>query len=226
MGSGIAEFDRRTLTAHFDRIVGVDEAGRGCLAGPVVAAAVILPDGAHLPDVDDSKRLTPARRAEQLELIRACALSIGMSFVGPRCIERLDIRKASLLAMRRAVRRAIRLLAARNAGPVGGESLRVDPSRLLVLVDGIDRIEGIGAPQRSVVGGDGLSLSIAAASIVAKTLRDRLMIRLAHDYPAYGFERHKGYGTEEHLAAIARAGPCPWHRMTFSPLARLPLFAP
>lgn len=218
MDSELARFDRALLGGDILHLVGVDEAGRGCLAGPVVAAAVVLAEPRGLPEVDDSKRLTAARRERQLDAIREHALAIAWSFVGPREIERTDIRRANLLAMRRAVGRALRLLAGRRPGSGASTSL--------VIVDGNDRIPGMAVRQEVFVGGDGRSLSIAAASIVAKTLRDRFMVRLAVDHPEYGFERHKGYGTEEHRAAIDRRGPCAWHRMTFGPVAQPSLFAP
>jgi len=196
-------------------LVGVDEVGRGCLAGPVVAAAVVLPRGARLAGLDDSKRLAPPERERQALRVRSIALAIGFSFVGPRRIECDDIRRASLLAMRRAVRRALVRLGRAEAGA---------PGRVLVLVDGLDVVPGIALPQRAIVGGDGTSLAIAAASVVAKTVRDAFMTRLATDWPAYGFAQHKGYGTPEHLAALRHAGPCSWHRRTFAPIAQ-PEFA-
>lgn len=209
----LARYDVRQAEARgVSAVIGVDEVGRGCLAGPVVAAAVILPAMAKLPKVDDSKKLTREEREAQAIRIRAVAIAIGWSFVGPRVIDAINIRGASLLAMRRAIRRA--------RAKLGREA----PS-LLVLVDGIDVVPGVEFAQQSVIGGDGTSLSIAAASIVAKTVRDAFMTRLALEWPLYGFERHVGYGTEEHMEAIDRHGPCRWHRYSFSPIAQPDLFA-
>jgi ribonuclease HII len=209
----LARYDVRQAEARgVSAVIGVDEVGRGCLAGPVVAAAVTLPAMAKLPGVDDSKKLTREERGEQAAKIRAVAIAIGWSFVGPRVIDTINIRGASLLAMRRAIRRARTKLG------------REAPS-LLVLVDGIDVVPGVELAQQSVIGGDGTSLSIAAASIMAKTVRDAFMTRLALEWPLYGFERHVGYGTEEHMDAIDRHGPCRWHRYSFSPIAQPDLFA-
>jgi ribonuclease HII len=213
----LARYDSRQITTRgVSAIVGVDEVGRGCLAGPVVAAAVILPAKVKLPGVDDSKRLSREQRAEQVLEVRKVAIAIGFSFVGPRVIDTINIRGASLLAMRRAVRRARARLQRSNAECA---------TRLLVLVDGLDVVPGVELEQQAVIGGDGTSLSIAAASIVAKTVRDGFMARLAADWPLYGFERHVGYGTEEHLEALDRHGPCRWHRYSFSPIAQPDLFA-
>ena len=180
-------------------VAGVDEAGRGPLAGPVCAAAVIL-DPADLPQgIDDSKKLTSARRAAAYDEIMARALAVALSFGSLTEIERLNIRGATLLAMRRAV---------------SGLSLR--PAH--ALIDGRDVPQGLPCPAQALVAGDALCLSIAAASIIAKVTRDRLMARLDALHPAYGFARNAGYGTRGHLAAIKAHGPCPWHRMTFAPL--------
>jgi ribonuclease HII len=181
-------------------VAGVDEAGRGCLAGPVAAGAVIL--GKRVPrGIDDSKKLVPERRAELFAaLTRSDArLAWGLAQAGE--IDRLDIRQASFLAMRRA-------LAALDQPPDA------------LLVDGF-AIPLCDLPQRPIIHGDALSLSIAAASIVAKVIRDRLMAELAVHYPAYGFERHKGYPTPEHLEALRRHGPCAIHRRSFGPVRAL-----
>jgi len=210
----LARYDSRQKKVRgVDALVGVDEVGRGCLAGPVVAAAVVLPHNARLPGVDDSKRLSREQRREQALAVRKVALAIGFAFVGPRVIDAINIRGASLLAMRRAIRRA----RVRLAGAA--------PARILVLVDGLDVVPGVELEQQAVIGGDGTSLSIAAASIVAKTVRDAFMTRLACEWPNYGFERHVGYGTEEHMEALDRHGPCRWHRYSFSPIAQPDLFA-
>jgi ribonuclease HII len=179
----------------------VDEVGRGPLAGPVVAAAVILPAGARLPGIDDSKRLTPARRTELAGAIRKVAVALAVAAVEAPEIDRLDIRQATLLAMRGAV-----------------EALGRVPS--LVLVDGHEVIPALTVPQRAIIGGDHRSLAIAAASIVAKVWRDALMNELDAAHPGYGLALHKGYGTAEHLDALARLGPSPVHRRSFAPVRR------
>lgn len=186
---------------------GLDEAGRGCLAGPVVAAAVILPDVFNLSGLADSKKLS-ARARERLEVeIKACALTWSLGVVWPRRIEEINILNASLEAMARAA-----------------ASLRLAPR--LLLIDGnrlisqsaLARIWPRGAAlpaQRAIVHGDGLVAAIAAASILAKTYRDMLMTKLARRWRGYGFAKHKGYGTREHLAALAELGACPMHRRGF-----------
>ena len=179
----------------YRRVAGVDEAGRGPLAGPVVAAAVILPPGCVLPGLDDSKKLQPEVRERLVREIRACAIAVGVGSVEAAEIDCNDILRASLAAMRQAV-----------------ESL--DPSAEALIVDAV-RVPGVRLPQVPVIGGDGLSACVAAASIVAKTHRDRLCEALARRYPVYGFERHKGYGTPEHWEALRRFGPCPEHRLSY-----------
>ena len=185
---------------------GVDEAGRGPLAGPVVAAAVILDPGERWDGVDDSKQVPPERRLEVFARVLEKARAFSWSVIGPRAIDRFNIRGASLEAMRRAVHR-----------------LRLPPQ--LVLVDGRDPVPGIGCAQHAVIDGDAKLLSVAAASILAKVVRDRIMERLDRVWPAYGFARHKGYSTPEHLDAIRRVGPCPLHRYSFTPVCvqELPL---
>lgn len=177
-------------------IVGVDEAGRGPLAGPVVAAAVCLPPQANLPGVQDSKTLTAARREVLYDQIRNQALAVGLGVVWPEVIDRINILQATHRAMVEAVV---------DSG--------VQPD--LLLVDGlwVSRLDM--APQVALVKGDALCLSIAAASIVAKVERDRIMVALDQEYPGYGFSKHKGYPTKEHIAAIQALGLCPQHRRTF-----------
>jgi ribonuclease HII len=186
--------ERLLLAQGFERIVGVDEAGCGALAGPVVAAAVILPIDSRLGSVRDSKLLNERRREELYSLIieRVVAWSIGVSSVEE--IASLNIRGANLLAMRRAVE-----------GIEQAEYALVDAWT----------IPGIEIPQRGIIHGDRLVKSIAAASIIAKVTRDRLMRDLAVQYPMYGFEIHKGYGTKKHREAIIVHGPCPHHRPSF-----------
>lgn len=189
---------------------GVDEAGRGCLAGPVVAAAVILPPGCELAGLDDSKVLSRAARRELAPRIRACALAWGLGLSWPREIERVNILQAAFAAMARAA-------AALRPAPAALAALLVDgphpiPAHLLRR---ILRPELHGLAQLPVVDGDALVPAISAASILAKTFRDALMERLDRRYPGYGLARHKGYGTAGHLAAVQALGPCRLHRMTF-----------
>jgi ribonuclease HII len=197
------------LAGEAAAVAGVDEAGRGPLAGPVVAAAVVLDRDVRWDGVADSKLLAPDERNEIFARVLSRARAFGWSVMGARAIDRLNIRGASLEAMRRAVGR-----------------LRVRPD--LVLVDGIDTVPGLDLPQQAVVDGDARLLSIAAASIVAKVVRDRIMERLDRVWPAYGFARHKGYGTPEHLERLGTFGPCRLHRFSFAPVRvqELPLFGP
>jgi ribonuclease HII len=182
-------------------VAGVDEVGRGPLAGPVVAAAVVLDWRLAPAGIDDSKALKPERREALFDEILACA-DVSIAIVSSAEIDRIDIRQASLLAMRRSV-----------AGL---------PRRPCVaLIDGNDP-PALACAATAIIGGDALSLSIAAASIVAKVMRDRIMVRLGGEHPGYGFAGHKGYGTKAHLEALARLGPSAVHRMSFSPLKRIP----
>jgi ribonuclease HII len=179
-------------------LAGVDEAGRGPLAGPVVAAAVILPEGVAIEGVDDSKRLSPTVREELAAEICGRALCFGIGAASSREIDRLNILRATHLAMQRAVRR-----------------LRIRPEHLLV--DGLP-VPALGEAHTAVVEGDRRVHSIACASILAKVTRDRLMRRLAERYPGYGWEQNAGYGTAEHRAAIERLGLTPHHRRSFAPV--------
>ena len=176
-------------------LCGVDEAGRGPLAGPVCAAAFILPSGLQIEGLNDSKKLTEKRRAALYDVIAEKAVSYGIAFATVEEIEELNILGATYLAMNRAI-----------------AQLTVTPE--LALIDG-NRNAGIGYPSRTVIHGDALCADIAAASILAKVTRDRLMLELAKDYPQYGFEKHKGYGTKAHYAAIREYGPSPVHRPSF-----------
>jgi len=187
-------------------VAGVDEAGRGPIAGPVVAACVVLPQAHGIVGIADSKRLSPAQREQLARRIQQQAVAWAIGVASPREIERLNILQASLLAMRRAV-----------------YSLSLVPQR--VLVDGQFVIPGVSLPQVAIVDGDALEESIAAASILAKVVRDRIMTELDRLYPQYGFAQHKGYATELHLERIAQYGACPAHRRTFAPLRQLGLFA-
>lgn len=185
-------------------VAGVDEAGRGPLAGPVVAAAVVLDLSRDWEGLDDSKQLTAERRDEQFARVLQGARAFAWAVSGPRAIDRVNIRRATHAAMARAVAR-----------------LTVVPE--LVLVDGHETVGAIAPQQQAVVGGDGRCLSIAAASVLAKVVRDRIMERLDRVWPAYGFARHKGYGTQEHLDALREHGPCPLHRWSFAPVTELEL---
>ena len=176
-------------------LCGVDEAGRGPLAGPVCAAAVMLPRGLDIPGLNDSKKLTEKKREELYDIICAGAVCYGVAFAGVEDIERLNILNATFLAMNRAI-----------------AQLSMPPQ--LALIDG-NRDSGIEAPSRCIVKGDALCADIAAASVLAKVTRDRYMTALASEYPQYGFEKHKGYGTKQHYAAIREFGPSPAHRMSF-----------
>lgn len=187
-----------TLLWPEGRVCGVDEAGRGPLAGPVVAAAVILDPGRRIDGINDSKKLSAALRQSLAVEIRAHALAWCVAEASVEEIDRLNILQATLLAMRRAV-----------AG------LPVTPER--ALIDG-NRCPALTIPAEAVVKGDGKIASIAAASILAKTVRDQAMLVLHDSYPAYGFDRHMGYPTPEHLAALRRSGPSPVHRQSFAPV--------
>ena len=194
--------ERAARAAGYACVCGIDEAGRGPLAGPVVAAAVVLPPGFALPGLNDSKKLT-ARRREALytQLREDERVLIGVGMAEAAEIDRLNILRATHAAMARAV----------AALPTA-----VD----FCLIDGLP-VPQFPLPQRALVKGDARCLSIAAASIVAKVTRDRLMQDLAQQYPGYGFEKHAGYGTAAHLAALRRLGPCPEHRRSFAPVAQL-----
>ena len=176
-------------------LCGVDEAGRGPLAGPVCAAAVILPRGAVIEGLNDSKKLSEKRREALYDEIVESAIAFGIAFASVEEIEEKNILEATFLAMNRAI-----------------EQLSVVPA--LALIDG-NRSKGIVLPSRCVIGGDGKCADIAAASILAKVTRDRYMLEMAEKYPQYGFKRHKGYGTAAHYAAIREFGPSPIHRMSF-----------
>ncbi|OGR89066.1 MAG: ribonuclease HII [Elusimicrobia bacterium RIFCSPHIGHO2_02_FULL_57_9] len=187
-------------------LIGVDEAGRGPLAGPVVAAAVVLGrEGLEsLSQVRDSKLLSASWREALFEPICAQAKAVALAWSHPRQIERANILAATLASMRRAVNRVCRQ--------------RKSASACMVLVDGRFCIPELSLPQLAIIDGDNQSLAIACASVVAKVFRDRVMRRLDRRYPGYGLARHKGYGTDEHLRALKKLGPSPVHRRTFSPV--------
>jgi ribonuclease HII len=182
------------------RIAGLDEVGRGPLFGPVVAAAVILPRGCCLQGLTDSKKLSEKKRNRLEPEIRLNAVAWAVAAVDAQTIDRINIRQASLLAMRRAV-----------------DQLALSPDYLLI--DGRDRIDWAG-PQQAVVHGDAISFSIAAASVLAKVHRDRLMVELDREFPGYGLAEHKGYPCPAHKAALDRLGPTPLHRKSYQPVAQ------
>jgi len=188
-------FETKAYRSGFTVIAGIDEAGRGPLAGPVVAAAVVLPRGYKNGAVRDSKKLTPRSRAILYEVITRDALSIGLGVTEPSVIDRVNILQATLMAMREAVT---------------GLSLQPD----YLLIDGINRID-LPLTQKTIIRGDSLSLSVACASIIAKVSRDRIMEIYHHQFPQYNFLRNRGYGTREHLEAIHRHGLCKIHRRSF-----------
>jgi len=191
----LLELERSLRAGPVRLIAGVDEAGRGPLAGPVVAAAVVFPSDLYLPGVDDSKKLTAARRDELFAVIMQSALSVGVGIISHETIDEINILNATFRAMHEAI-----------AG------LTVPPDHLLI--DG-NMFPGGNVPFTTVVGGDGLCFSIAAASIIAKVTRDRIMCAYDQDFPGYGFASHKGYATQEHRDAIARLGYCTIHRRSF-----------
>lgn len=179
----------------YDLICGVDEAGRGPLAGPVCAAAVILPKGLVIPGLNDSKKLSDKRRRELFPIIQQEAVSFGIAFASQEESDEINILQATFLAMRRAID-------------------QLDPKPDFALIDG-NRETDFGVPCKTVIKGDSLSANIAAASVLAKVTRDNWMIEAAEKYPGYGFEIHKGYGTKAHYAALEKLGPCAIHRRTF-----------
>ena len=179
----------------FSLLCGIDEAGRGPLAGPVCAAACILPRGLAVEGLNDSKKLTEVKREKLYDIILSSAVSYGIAFASVEEIEKLNILNATFLAMSRAYE-------------------QLSPKPELALVDG-NRSTGLAFPTKCIVKGDALCADISAASILAKVTRDRLMAELAKQYPEYGFEKHKGYGTAAHYAALREYGPSPVHRMSF-----------
>jgi ribonuclease HII len=205
-------------------LVGVDEAGRGPLAGPVVAAAVVFPENFRvIRGVADSKTVNLQRREALALKIRARAFCCGVGAASCREIDRVNIRVATAIAMRRAVRALLRIL---EAGAVRAPDSRIPGSPALeytILIDGLPFPE-LGYPHEALVDGDALCYSVAAASILAKTVRDRLMRGLAARHPGYGWDSNVGYGTPEHLAGLQASGPSRHHRLTFAPLAQHDLF--
>ena len=189
------EIEQSFFDSGIKLICGVDEAGRGPLAGPVCAAAVILPPNADIPGLNDSKKLSDKKRRELYPIIMEQAVAYGIGMADHKEIDEINILQATFLAMERAI-----------------AQLSVKPE--LALIDG-NREKDFGIPVRTVVHGDSLSASIAAASVLAKVTRDDLMLKMAEEYPQYGFEVHKGYGTKAHYQALSDNGPSPIHRMSF-----------
>ena len=189
------QIEEGLFTQGISMICGVDEAGRGPLAGPVCAAAVILPPNLIIPGLDDSKKLTDKRRRELMPIIKEQAIAYGVGLASHEEIDQINILQATFLAMERAL-----------------AQLPQKPG--YVLIDG-NRQKDFGYPSRTVVKGDSLSANIAAASVLAKVTRDDIMEAIAVDYPGYGFEVHKGYGTKAHYEALRQMGHCPIHRMSF-----------
>lgn len=188
-------YEEALIADGYQLICGVDEAGRGPLAGPVCAAAVILPSHADIPGLNDSKKLSDQKRRELFPLIQEKAIACAIAFSSEKEIDDVNILQATFLAMQRAV-----------------SQLSIQPD--YILVDG-NRLPDFCTPAQAVVKGDSLSMSIAAASVLAKVTRDDLMLQMAEKYPSYGFGIHKGYGTKAHYEALAAHGPCAIHRMTF-----------
>lgn len=192
----MTQYERALRAKGHIHLFGVDEVGRGPLAGPVVACAVCLPEDFYLPGLNDSKKVPIATREAFYEVIMRDALAVGIGIVDAAGIDQINILQATKEAMKHAIR-------------VAG----LPPD--VCLIDAVE-LAGLSCEQVPIIGGDAKSISIAAASIVAKVTRDRMMAEYAKEYPSYGFEKHAGYGTAEHLAAIARFGPTPIHRMTFT----------
>lgn len=189
------EFEKEALAKGYKSVCGVDEAGRGPLAGPVCAAAVILPEGVIIDGVNDSKKLSEKKRESLFDVIRGQALSYSIAYATVDEIEEINILNATMLAMRRAI---------------DGLDIKAD----YAMIDG-NKIPPIDIDAECIVKGDAKSMSIACASILAKVSRDRLLYKYAEEYPMYGFDKHKGYGTKVHREAILKYGPCPYHRKSF-----------
>ncbi|MCH5296494.1 MAG: ribonuclease HII [Ruminococcus sp.] len=189
------KFEQDATNLSYKAICGVDEAGRGPLAGPVCAAAVILPPDTIIDGVNDSKKLTEKKREALFDVIKEQSLSYSIAFATVEEIEEMNILNATMLAMKRAVE---------------GLSIKAD----YAMIDG-NRLPNLEIPAECIIKGDAKSMSIACASILAKVSRDRLCYKYAEEYPQYGFDKHKGYGTKLHREAIIENGPCPYHRMSF-----------
>ena len=189
------EFEQEAINKGYHRVCGVDEAGRGPLVGPVCAAAVILPENTIIEGVNDSKKLSEKKREVLFEVIKEEAVSYSIAYASVEEIESMNILNATMLAMKRAVE---------------GLDVKAD----YAMIDG-NRLPDLCIDSECIIKGDAKSMSIACASILAKVSRDRLLYKYAEEYPMYGFDKHKGYGTKAHTAAIKEFGPCPYHRMSF-----------
>lgn len=189
------EFEKEALAKGYKSVCGVDEAGRGPLAGPVCAAAVILPEGVVIDGVNDSKKLSEKKRESLFDVIREQTLAYSIAYATVDEIEEINILNATMLAMRRAI---------------DGLEIKAD----YAMIDG-NKIPPLDIDAECIVKGDAKSMSIACASILAKVSRDRLLYKYAEEYPMYGFDKHKGYGTKVHREAILKYGPCPYHRKSF-----------
>ncbi len=196
--TGLYAFEELAMAEGFELVAGVDEAGRGPLAGPVSVAAVILPRGLYLPKLNDSKKISPAVREDLYERILEQAVAVGTALVDAKTIDRVNIYQATMNGMYEAI-------------------FALKPSPQKVLIDAVE-LKNLPMPSLPIIKGDAKSASIAAASIVAKVTRDRLMEEYDREYPEYGFASHKGYGTAEHIAALRKYGPCPIHRLSFEPV--------
>jgi ribonuclease HII len=194
-------FERNAHEAGYTCVAGLDEAGRGPLAGPVVAAAVVLPQGLLIPGLTDSKQVSPQERERLFEVIRTQAVCSGVGIADEQTIDEVNILQATIIAMERAL-----------------QALDTHPDFLLLDAISLPRVP---LPQKPIIKGDCRSHSIAAASILAKVTRDRIMLELHEKYPCYHFKKHKGYGTKEHLSLLREHGPCDAHRKTFAPLSRM-----
>jgi ribonuclease HII len=194
-------FERVSLESGYTCIAGLDEAGRGPLAGPVVAAAVVLPHGLLIPGLTDSKQVPERKREKLFEVIRAQAVCYGVGIADEQTIDEVNILQATIIAMERALQ-------------------AIDPQPDYLLLDAIS-LPRVPLPQKPLIKGDCRSHSIAAASILAKVTRDRIMLELHEKYPCYHFQKHKGYGTKEHLLLLREHGPCDAHRKTFAPVSQM-----
>jgi ribonuclease HII len=192
----MSRYEKEAYNRGYLYVAGIDEAGRGPLAGPVVAACVLLPKGCLIEGVNDSKKLSAAQREKLYDIIVDKAISIGTGIIDEKCIDEINILNATKLAMKNAV-------------------AQIKPCPDLLLIDAVT-LEDVKIAQLPIIKGDSLSISIAAASIIAKVTRDRIIDQADDIYPQYGFKRHKGYGTEEHINAIKKYGICPIHRISFT----------
>jgi len=189
-------YEKEAFEQGLEFVAGMDEAGRGPLAGPVVAACVMLPKDCLIEGVNDSKKLSPVKREKLYDIIMEQAISVGIGIVDEKTIDEINILNATKMAMKMAVE-------------------RVSPKPQLILIDAVE-LDDMDIPQKAIVKGDMLSISIASASIIAKVTRDRMITEADKKYPVYGFGRHKGYGTKQHIDAIKKYGICPIHRVSFT----------